>query len=39
MVNLLQKISRVLLIAQFHRGNFRVQQIGNGENVVVQIAQ
>ncbi len=26
------------IIAQFHRGNLRVQQIGNGERVVVQVA-
>lgn len=26
------------LIAQFHRGNLRVQQIGDGEKVVVQVA-
>ena len=26
------------IIAQFHRGNLHVQQIGNGEKVVVQIA-
>ncbi|HSM26088.1 MAG TPA: zinc ribbon domain-containing protein [Anaerolineaceae bacterium] len=26
------------LIAHFHRGNYRVQQIGEGDNVIVQIA-
>jgi len=26
------------LIAYFHRGNYRVQQIGNGDNVIIQIA-
>ena len=26
------------LIAHFHRGNYRVQQIGDGDNVIVQIA-
>ena len=26
------------LIAHFHRGNYRVQQIGSGENIIIQIA-
>ncbi|MBW6472308.1 MAG: hypothetical protein K0B14_04215, partial [Anaerolineaceae bacterium] len=26
------------LFAHFHRGNYRVQQIGSGENIIIQIA-
>ena len=32
-----QDISKSI-IAHFYRGNYRVQQIGNGENIIIQIA-
>jgi hypothetical protein len=36
--NITPKDISTALIAYFHRGNYRVQQIGDGKNIIVQIA-